>query len=178
SVNFSGGYPYPSGGKTPVEAYYAAPLHVRWDHRTGLWDTDHTFFAKLGEPEENIIPEEADRKLYPKYKYPWSEIAIIDSSGLISPPQYPASGDLTHSYAFNISEYGQEGASPLPSGSVVKMTSIRVNNVSGDGGNEKLLFYFNQGGTGGSSHYIAKIVGSTPMDGSNLRWTYSWMPQK
>src|SRR5690606_9078783 len=88
------------------------------------------------------------------------------------------SGDLTHSYAFNISEYGQEGASPLPSGSVVKMTSIRVNNVSGDGGNEKLLFYFNQGGTGGSSHYIAKIVGSTPMDGSNLRWTYSWMPQK
>jgi hypothetical protein len=172
-IKFLGGNA--SGATTPPSGYIAAPLDLRFDYRSGSWDTDHSFLAKVGAASPMSLPGGANASLYPLNKYPWTEVSVFDSNAKYVQPTYPASGNLTQSYAINLAEYGVTSGY-VPSGTIVEMKALKVQTASPN--DSTLIYYFNRAFTTSFSRIPAILTASQAnmLGGTNNnRWLYSWV---
>jgi len=93
----------PSGGVVPESHYVAGPLDVRFDYRTGMWTTDHSFYARIlgrsetvfritGQLIDTVNMGMVQRKpsFFPDI-YQWEEVGINKYGQVIEVP-YPSSG--------------------------------------------------------------------------------------
>lgn len=121
SIAFSGGQLYPSGGSVEPHAYVAGPIDLPFNYRTGCWQSDRGFFAK-------IIGSTGMR-------YAWEEVLFSKTSNgqqiesdIDFVDQAIGGTGITQQYAFNIIETGPVSVvqGRVPSGTIVKMYPIRV----------------------------------------------------